>query len=278
MVAEAWVTGWDRLVRYLRPGEYHQAFNFLFLQAPWKVSDMKNRIAEALDATASVGSKPTWVLSNHDVVRHATRYGLPQDIDERVWLLHGDRSLLDEEKGLRRARAAALLMLALPGSVYLYQGEELGLPEVHDLPLEVLDDPVWERSGHRHKGRDGCRVPVPWTEEGPGYGFCDREPWLPQPDDWGELSVEAQSGVEGSTLELYRKALELRRGHVVGESAFSWLDMGREVLAFNRGSLTCVVNFGDTSVDMPDGEVLISSEPLAGRLVPEDTAVWLYVQ
>lgn len=119
---------------------------------------------------------------------------------------------------------------------------------------------------------------MPWTVEGAGFGFCDRDPWLPQPEGWGELSVEAQSGVEGSTLELYRAALELRRRHVVGESAFAWIDLGQEVLAFNRGSLTCVVNFGGSPVDLPDGEVLISSEPLSGKRLPEDTAVWLSVE
>ncbi|HEY7822000.1 MAG TPA: alpha-amylase family glycosyl hydrolase, partial [Acidimicrobiia bacterium] len=166
MIAEAWLPDWSQLVDYLRPGEYHQAFDFLFLQSPWDARAMRESVQEALEATASVGKIPTWVLSNHDVVRHATRYALPQDVEAKKWLLDGDRSLLDPDKGLRRARAAALLMLALPGSVYLYQGEELGLTEVHDLPPGVLDDPMWERSGHAEKGRDGCRVPVPWSRRG----------------------------------------------------------------------------------------------------------------
>lgn len=278
MVAEAWVSGWDRLLKYLRPGEYHQAFNFLFLQSPWDLAEMKERIDEAIEATSSVGSKPTWVLSNHDVVRHATRYGLPQNIDEKAWLLDGDRSLLDEKRGLRRARAAALLMLALPGSVYLYQGEELGLPEVHDLPEEVLDDPVWRRSEHSRKGRDGCRVPLPWSSEGPSFGFGRHEPWLPQPEDWGTYSVESQDGVEGSTLELYRNALRLRSRHLIGEHSFDWLNSGGDVLAFRRGALVCLVNFGDLPVGHPGGEVLVASEPVLDGKVPSEAAVWLLTE
>lgn len=275
MIAEAWVPSWDRLARYLRPGEYHQAFDFDFLLSPWEANEMRERTEVAISATAGVESVPTWVLSNHDVVRHATRYGLPQDIDSKKWLIAGDRSLLDPATGLRRARAAILLMLALPGSVYLYQGEELGLPEVHDLPVEVLDDPVWERSNHTEKGRDGCRVPLPWSKGGPSFGFGEGEPWLPQPDWWGEFSVQAQDGVAGSTLELYREAIRTRDENF-HTSTIEWLDLGADVLAFRRGSgVRCIVNFGEDSVALPPGHVLISSEPLSDRSLPQDVAVWL---
>ncbi|REK12371.1 MAG: alpha-glucosidase [Actinobacteria bacterium] len=275
MIAEAWVPSWDRLSRYLRPGEYHQAFDFHFLMSPWDPVEMKSRIDVAITSAAKVGAVPTWVLSNHDVVRHATRYGLPNEVESRSWLLDGDRSLLDPDMGLRRSRAAALLMLALPGSVYLYQGEELGLPEVHDLPAEVLQDPVWERSGNRAKGRDGCRVPIPWTEGDPAFGFCGVEPWLPQPEWWGEYSVEAQDGRPGSTLELYRSALELRDRWLRSDEDIEWLDFGQDVVAFRRGSgLTCVVNFGDP-IHIPDGDLLAVSEPLDDDSIPTDAAVWL---
>ncbi len=276
LVAEAWVRNWDRLAEYLRSDEYHQAFDFLFLQARWECDDVRTRIADALAGAASVGSVPTWVLSNHDVVRHPTRYGLPQDIDARRWLLDGDRGLLDLELGLSRALAAALLMLALPGSVYLYQGEELGLPEVDDLPVDVLDDPIWERSDHTIKGRDGSRVPIPWTRSGRSFGFGGDGGWLPQPPDWGGISVEAQEGVDGSTLELYRTALTLRRGWMDEDENLEWLDLGQQVLAFTRGSgVVVLVNFGREPVVIPEGQVLLASGDIVDGLLPEDTAVWI---
>ena len=167
-------------------------------------------------------------------------------------------------------------MLALPGSVYLYQGEELGLPEVHDLPVEALDDPVWIRSAHSQKGRDGCRVPIPWTIGGESHGFGENGSWLPQPAAWGNLSVEAQDGVSGSTLELYRAALRVRRERLTADEDLEWLDLGPEVLAFRRGSgVICLVNFGDAPFASPPGEVLASSRPLDDGAIPPDTAVWL---
>lgn len=275
MIAEAWLPDWEHLADYVRPGEYHQTFDFLFLQAPWDARAVRESITAALKATAKVGKVPTWVLSNHDVVRHATRFGLPQDLDAKQWLLDGDRALLDEETGRRRARAAALLMLALPGSAYLYQGEELGLHEVHDLSASVLEDPVWERSGHTEKGRDGCRVPIPWKTEGPSFGFGGEGCWLPQPAGWGELSVEAQEGRQGSTLELYREAIKMRSRHLVGDEDLEWIDAGEDVVAFRRGSgVTCLVNYGAEPVPIPQGMVLLASGPV-GDAVPSDTGVWV---
>jgi alpha-glucosidase len=165
-------------------------------------------------------------------------------------------------------------MLALPGSAYLYQGEELGLPEVFDLPVEVLDDPVWEKSGHTLKGRDGSRVPIPWTRGGGSFGFGDDGAWLPQPEGWGELSVETQTNVEGSSLEFYRNALQVRQ-QILGDGTLEWLDLGPSVLAFRRGSGTTVLNFGPDPVAIPAGEVLISSSELAGGLLPPDATVWI---
>lgn len=276
LIAEAWMPDWSHLVAYIRPGEYHQAFDFLFLQTPWDAAAMKESVRRALEATGNVGTVPTWVLSNHDVVRHVTRYGLPQEIRANKWLLDGDRALLDEERGLKRGRAATLLILALPGSAYLYQGEELGLPEVDDLPPGALDDPVWERSGHAEKGRDGCRVPIPWTRDDPTYGFSEGGCWLPQPDGWGELSVEAQEGVEGSTLELYRSAIRIRSERLTHDEDLTWLDGGPHTLAFRRGGgVVCLVNFGNDPVPIPDGELLLCSGPHPGESLPPDTAVWV---
>ncbi len=282
MVAEAWVRP-ERLPLYLRPDEYHQSFNFDFLEAAWKADDFRTIMEKATTAAAEVGSTPTWVLSNHDVMREATRYGLPDGTDWRSWPATGPANLLDAELGLRRARAAALLLLGLPGSAYLYQGEELGLPEVWDLPVEVLDDPVWEQSGHTLKGRDGCRVPLPWSRSGASYGFGENEGWLPQPQVFGELSASSQTGIGQSTLELFRKALHLRREFGTSDETVELLDAGDDVLAYRRGSgLICVVNFGDEAVELPDHtRVLVHSQsdalaeaPISSSL-PPNTAVWL---
>lgn len=274
LVAEAWVDGWDRLVNYLRPDEYHQAFEFDFMEAPWDAVVLRGIIDAALTGSSGIGSVPTWVLSNHDIVRQATRYALPQELEAQGWLLDGDRSLLDPGLGLRRARAAALLMLGLPGSAYLYQGEELGLPEAHDLPLDELEDPTWVRSGHTRKGRDGCRVPLPWTMSGPSLGFGSNGSWLPQPRDWGDLSVEAQDSVAGSTLELYREVIGVRSEQMAEVESFEWVEDGEAVLSFDRGAIRVMVNFGPGRVSIPDGEVLVFSDEIDGGL-PPDSAVWI---
>ncbi|HEX2404561.1 MAG TPA: glycoside hydrolase family 13 protein [Acidimicrobiia bacterium] len=274
LVAEAWVENWERLARYLRDDEYHQAFDFEFMESPWEAEAMRSAISMAVPTSATVGAVPTWVLSNHDIVRQVTRYGLPQTLDARDWLLVGDRALLDTERGLRRARAAALLMLGLPGSAYIFQGEELGLPEVHDLPPEVLDDPTWARSGQTMKGRDGCRVPLPWTTRGGSFGFGDDGSWLPQPADWAGLSVESQEGAPDSTLELYRNAIRLRSEHMRGTDSFEWVETDDDLLVFDRGRVRVMVNFGADPTPLPDGEIVVYSGDLEGSL-PPDTAVWL---
>jgi alpha-glucosidase len=275
MVAEAWVHP-TRLPLYLRPDEYHQSFNFDFLETPWEIDRARTAISRALTTAAEVGSTPTWTLSNHDVMRHATRYGLPADVNWREWPLTGPHGALDAELGLRRARAATLLLMALPGSIYLYQGEELGLPEVWDLPTEVLDDPVWKNSGHTQKGRDGCRVPIPWTDGGSSFGFGTAHAWLPQPAEFGALSVAAQTGVDGSTLEMYRAALALRAELFTADETLTWLDLGADVLAFRRGSgVVCVVNYGTEPVPLPAGEVLVASLPDITARLPHDATAWV---
>ncbi|MGW0912950.1 glycoside hydrolase family 13 protein [Streptomyces sp. NPDC002784] len=276
-VAEAWVPG-PRRVLYARPEELGQAFNFEYLQAAWDARELRRVIGDSLAQAHAAGASATWVLSNHDVVRHASRLMLPPGTDDNAWLLSGGRApAVDRAAGLRRARAATLLMLALPGSAYVYQGEELGLPEVADLPVTVLQDPIWEQTGRVRKGRDGCRVPLPWTTGGPSYGFGGSGAWLPQPEWFAEYSVEAQDGVEESTLELYRRALRLRRKLLEGEF-LTWAEDGPEgVLQFARSDgWRCVANLSGEPVSLPAGEVVISSSPLEpdGRL-GDDTTVWL---
>jgi len=258
-VGEAWVQSPRRLARYLRPDELHTAFNFNFLLAPWEAGALRQAIDETIDALTEVGAPPTWVLSNHDVVRLVTRYG-------------------GGAVGTRRARAAALLMLALPGGAYVYQGEELGLAQVTDLPDEVLQDPAFVRSGGAERGRDGCRVPMPWSGDEPPFGFeavSGADPWLPQPPAWAALTVEAQRPDPSSMLNLYRDALRLRRG-VAGTGPLAWVDAGGRILAFTRTpGFACVVNLGDEPVGAPGGRVMLTSGPLdpEGR-VPPDTTVW----
>ncbi|MBE8471327.1 glycoside hydrolase family 13 protein [Streptomyces justiciae] len=276
-VAEAWVPSAERRALYARPEELGQAFNFAYLQAPWDADALRQVITDSLAGARAAGASATWVLSNHDVVRHTSRLMLPPGTDENAWLLSaGHAPEVDTAQGLRRARAATLLMLALPGSSYVYQGEELGLPEVADLPVEVLQDPVWEQTGRVRKGRDGCRVPLPWTRTGPSYGFGAGGAWLPQPESFAAYAVEAQEGVEGSTLELYRTVLRLRRKLLQGE-ALTWAAAAPpSVLDFARhDGWRCVTNLSDTAVTLPEGEVLVASGPLEDGLLGPDTTVWL---
>ncbi|MFC9926879.1 glycoside hydrolase family 13 protein [Streptomyces sp. NPDC127190] len=278
-VAEAWVPG-ARRARYARPDELGQAFNFEYLEARWDAGELRRVITEELATARAAGAAATWVLSNHDVVRHASRLMLPPGTDPGAWLLSGGTApAIDPAAGLRRARAATLLMLALPGAAYLYQGEELGLPEVAELPAEVLQDPIWEQTGHVRKGRDGCRVPLPWTTTGPSYGFGPGAGWLPQPPSFASYAVEAQAGTEGSTLELYRTALRLRRKLLEGEELTWTPGAPPGVLDFTRtATWRCVTNLTDHPVPLPPGEILLTSTPTPGpgpRDLPPDTTVWL---
>jgi alpha-glucosidase len=275
-VAEAWVMP-GRRSRYVRPDELHQAFNFDFLQAPWDAEAMAAIIDTSLAEATGVGASPSWVLSNHDVVRHVSRYALPPDTDTVSWLLsNGTDPVADLALGLKRARAAALLMLALPGSAYLYQGEELGLEEVADIAPQYLQDPTWQRSEHHEKGRDGCRVPLPWESTGPSLGFGSSTAWIPQPAEWATLAWSVQEGDSASTLELYRSALKLRR-ELAGDLSLSWLHRSAGHFAFTRSSgLVCVVNFGSDPVHPPPMPVVLSSGELtATGDLPPDTAAWV---
>jgi alpha-glucosidase len=276
-VAEAWVPP-TRRARYASPEGLGQAFNFDLLEAPWSPSGFRAIIRRNLGEVDESGTSSTWVLSNHDVVRHPTRYGL--DGTDRTaahaWLnAGGSPGDVDRDLGLRRARAATLMTLALPGSAYLYQGEELGLHEVGDIPDAERQDPTFTRSKGAEKGRDGCRVPLPWTSARPSYGFGGDGAHLPQPDWFGEVSVEAEQDDPSSTLTMYRSALRLRR-ELQGAERLDWQDESDSVLHFSRpGGWHSVTNMGEQPVPLPDGEVLLSSAPLdAGRL-PPDTTAWV---
>jgi alpha-glucosidase len=276
-VGEMWLPDPRRFALYLRPDELHSAFNFDFLSCPWDAARLREVVDATLAAHAPVRAPATWVLSNHDVTRHVTRYGRADTSFSFADRQH--RAPTDLWLGTRRARAAALLTMALPGGVYVYQGEELGLPEVEDLPDEVRQDPVFKRTGGADIGRDGCRVPLPWSGSAPPYGFntTGAEPWLPQPANWTSSTVEAQVGVGESMLELYRSALRLRRTEL-GDGSLVWLDDQPDgVLAFAReGGFACVVNLSERAVALPPHtEVLLTSRALDGEELPPDTAVWL---
>ncbi|GFH34974.1 glycoside hydrolase family 13 protein [Streptomyces pacificus] len=275
LVAEAWTPTVERTALYVRPDEMHQAFNFQYLAADWDAKELREVIDGSLAAMRPVGAPTTWVLSNHDVTRHATRFGNPPGLGTQ------QREPGDREQGLRRARAATLLMLALPGSAYLYQGEELGLPDVTDLPDEVRQDPSFFRAEGQDGFRDGCRVPIPWTRSGPSYGFGSGGSWLPQPAEWAGLSVEAQAGVPGSTLELYRTALAARREHpgLGAGDVVTWLDAPDGVLALAREKFVCTTNTTGAPVRIPaPGALLLASAPVGAdggfAVLPADATAW----
>jgi alpha-glucosidase len=249
LVGEVFLTDPVRVADYVRPDELQLAFNFALLWEEWQAAGLRDAIDRTLTALESVGATPTWVLESHDVPRLPTRYG-----------------------SARRARAAALLLLALPGTAFLYAGQELGLEEV-DLADELRQDPIFFRTGGARRGRDGCRVPIPWQAEQPGHGFTDSVPWLPIPPEWSAQAVAAQRGEPGSTLELYRAALAQRRAFA-GEP-FAWQPSAPEALKFTRGHVVCIVNVGSDDVALPAGELLLVSEPDVRDALPPDTAAWL---
>jgi len=284
-VAEAWVSPASRIALYLRPDELANSFNFDFLTSIWDIQDLKRNIDLSLQAIQSVGAPASWVFNNHDVVRSVDRFalGLRPGVGETTFDRHGDVSKLNLEIGIRRARSGALLMLALPGGAYIYQGEELALPEVRDIPEDRLEDPRWFLSEKTDKGRDGCRVPLPWSaNESGSFGFSINEKlgkensWLPQPNWWGNYSAENQEHDPNSTLNLYRKALEIRKTEIgLGDGELEWFNMSDQVLAFKRpGNFACIVNFG-AAFKIPNGEVLIASTPIEDGILPEDGALWM---
>lgn len=274
-VAEATVPA-ERRALYATAEELGQAFNFDLLETAWSARAFRDTITRSLDIAGASNSSSTWTLSNHDVVRHASRYGLPEGTHLDSWLLtDGRHPAVDEAQGARRARAAALLLLALPGSVYLYQGEELGLLEVADLPTAALQDPIWIRDGGARKGRDGCRVPIPWTAQGPGFGFTSSEPHLPMPEWFAGFAADVHEGVADSTLGLYRAALHARRALQTSE-VLRWRPSDGDVLWFEReNGWSSLTNFGTSPVELPPGDIVLASASIDAGNLPAESTVWL---
>lgn len=264
-VGEVWVDDNTQFAAYLRPDELHLGFNFRLAMAAFTVDEIRGAIDNSLAAVKSVGAPPTWALSNHDVYREVTRYA-PDDSPEGIAV------------GTDRARAMFLVELALPGTAFIYNGAELGLPNV-DLPDDVLQDPVWERSGHTARGRDAVRVPIPWQGDAPPFGFSTNpHTWLPMPPEWAALTVDAQLDDTYSTLALYRRAIELRyhRDEFSGDE-IEWYGAPKGCLAFRRskGKLVCALNTGPNPVSVPPGDVLLTSKPFVDGRLPGNSAVWL---
>ena len=284
-VAEAWVFPASRIARYVRPDELQNSFNFEMLTTLWDAKQIKSKIDSSIEALAEVGAPTSWVFNNHDVVRSIDRLDLGLTNDgTSTFTRQGDPAKFNVARGTLRARSATLMTLALPGGTYLYQGEEIGLPEVRDIPEDRLTDPRWKMSGYVDRGRDGCRVPLPWTADPKGgFGFSTNdslklhESWLPQSPWMGDFAVDTQDGVEGSTLTMYRTALAIRKTEAgLGDGPMEWIQTGADVVAFKRpGNFACYINFG-APLELPsDSQILIASGPLTGHTLPTDTAVWV---
>lgn len=286
-VAEAWVPSTERLAAYIRPDELSMAFNFDFLQCTWDAAVVRKVVDNTLVELDKIGAAKTWVMNNHDVVRSVDRLdlGLVGGKGGTTLLRQGDPSKLDVDRGRQRAVAMALFMLALPGGAYIYQGEELALPEVRDLPESALQDPTWFQTNGVDRGRDGCRVPIPWTMNAAGgFGFANdtalnpNQTWLPQSPWMGQYAVDTQQHVPFSALEVYRSALAIRRKEL-GEGELEWLHWGADVLAFSRGDgFVCVTNFGTKPFDIPvANSVLVASTNIDNGQLPANSSAWIRV-
>jgi alpha-glucosidase len=282
MCAEASMSPLTRLAKWVRPDEYHQSFNFDYMHSPFEPVALKKIVTDSLVEYGRVGASSTWVLSNHDGVRHATRYGYKhEDLPAPGDGIGPNDPKGDEALGRRRARAATAFMLGLPGSSYLFQGEELGLPDHIDLPGEFREDPTFARTNGERVGRDGCRVPLPWegdANEANGFSTNGKS-WLPQPGSFRVLARVKQEGVVGSTLELYKRLIKERKDYGLGSGAMAWAEeyQDKNTLAYVNNGVLVLTNFGPDPVVLPAGEILVTTQHdlrLEGELEHNET-VWV---
>jgi len=286
LVGEVWLPDLDEFAKFLRPDEMHTAFNFDFMSRPWDAAQMRTSITHTLNAHEPIGAPATWVLSNHDITRPVTRYGRRDS--SFSFLAKRFNTPTDLRLGTRRARAAAMITAALPGVLYVYQGDELGLPEYEDLPQDTIQDPMYFRSMKLAPGRDGCRVPLPWTVENAGnFGFSpattEVKSWLPQPAGWSEFAVEAQEQDQDSTLNLYRHIIAERKELPdLAHGELTWLDNSQwpenRVLAFRRGQrFASITNCADQPIALPAGATVrrASDAQPDPTMVAPDTTVWI---
>jgi alpha-glucosidase len=282
MCAEASMSPLPRLAMWVRPDEYHQSFNFDYMHGAYEPAAIKKIVTDSIVEYGKVGASSTWVMSNHDGIRHATRLGIaPENTPRPGDGIHPTDPAPDEALGLRRARAATSFMLGLPGSSYLYQGEELGLPEAWQLEGKYRQDPTYARTNGERIGRDGCRVPLPWEAGvGTANGFnTTGKSWLPQPDNYRVFSRNLQEGVAGSTLELYKRLLKERKVFGMGSGAFRWAEeyQDKNTLAYINNHVLVLINFGPEPVVVPAGEVLVTTQHdlTAERELEQDQVVWI---
>lgn len=278
MAAEAWVMPLSRMAKWVRQDEYHQCFNFGYLESPWKATALKQVIDDSLHEFGAVGAPSTWVLSNHDVIRHATRFAYDQ-VPKQGDGIGPSYPQPDIQLGLKRARAASTMMLALPGGAYIYQGEELGLPEHTTIDGNFRQDPTYFRTKGERVGRDGCRVPIPWEADAPAFGFSPTgESWLPQPDLYKSYARDLQEGVKGSTLELYKSLLAHRKSLGLGLGDLKWVEKycSESSLGYQNGNVLVIANFDGAPIELPAGEVLVSTQAdSSAKVLEKDQAVWI---
>jgi alpha-glucosidase len=278
MCGEAYVYPLSLMAKWVRPDEFHQTFNFRFLDAGWDPKKLFDAINESFEAFDGVGAPSTWVLSNHDVMRHVSRFGGNYGRATASDGVGPNHPQPDNELGLAIAKGATLFMLALPGSSYLYQGEELGLPEHTTLEDAYRTDPTFFRTNGKRVGRDGARAPLPWEPDEDSNGFSQAgKSWLPQPESYKPLSRSLQEADENSTLSFYKKALALRKQLALGEGSFAWLPehTGPDSLGFENLGVRVIYNFGEAPIDLSGSEVLISSEPIVGGVLKMNQCAWL---
>ena len=280
MCAEAWVLPLSRMAKWVRPDEYHQTFNFGYLETPWEKEPLEKVVRESLEEFGKVGAPSTWILSNHDTIRHTSKYGVP-NIPMHGMGIGPDSEQPEETIGLRKARAASAFMLGLPGGAYIYQGEELGLPEHTMLEGKYRQDPTWFRTNGERVGRDGCRVPLPWEANGgPSFGFnTTGKSWLPAPENFKRYARDAQEGAPGSTLELYKQLIKERKAFALGSGEFRFAPeySSKSTLAYINNGILVISNFGPDSVNVPAGELLVTTQhdlTIEGVLEHDQTA-WI---
>ena len=280
MCAEAWVLPLSRMAKWVRPDEYHQTFNFGYLETPWAKEPLVKVISDSLEAFGSVGAPSTWVLSNHDVIRHVSRFGVETPPPQGSGIGPGMEQP-DEELGQRRGRAATAFMLGIPGGAYLYQGEELGLPEHTTLEGKYRQDPTFSRTKGERVGRDGCRVPLPWEADGGvSFGFNSTgKSWLPAPETYKKYARDVQEGVAGSTLELYKKLIAERKKLALGSGEFRWAPeySSANSLAYVNNGVLVLSNFGPDLITVPAGEIIVSTQSslTAGGQLEANQSAWI---
>lgn len=279
MCAEAWLPTIEKMAQWVRPGEYHQTFNFSYLGTPWDKQRLDAVVKESLAGFGAVGAPSTWVLSNHDVIRHATRMGY-QEVPKQGDGIGPDYPQPDEARGQLISRAATAFMLGLPGSAYIYQGEELGLPEHTTIQSKYRQDPTFFRTNGERVGRDGCRVPIPWEPDAPAFGFNQTgESWLPQPDSYKHYARSIQEGIAGSTLELYKRLLKVRKEFDMGNGELIWAPehSGETSLAYQNSGILVLANFSGSPVAIPPGELMATTQNdlLVEGLLEHDQVAWI---